>query len=386
MNMKPNESSKGWLIATALLACVTCPATGAIAAEPQPWEVGAGVGWLDPASKRNLDGGAAVVLTFGLRFDNAWGAEILGMQGKNDAPVGTTGSDMAVLGLRGLYHFYNRSSAWTPYLSFGAGNTDLRSADNETSALVGAGLKYALNDNFSLRGEVNAHYGFDSKATDLSLFVGVTYQWGKARAPAPAPVAVPAAVAAVPPPPPPDTDGDGVPDNRDKCPGTPRGVKVDATGCPQDSDGDGVPDYLDQCPNTPRGTKVDATGCPMKLTERVSIKLEVHFDTGKADIKPQFSTEVKRLADFMRQYSTTKVVIEGHTDNVGGTGSNQKLSERRAQAVAQSLVRDHGIASDRVQSVGYGTARPIADNKTADGRATNRRVIAQIEETVTRNR
>lgn len=59
-----------------------------------------------------------------------------------------------------------------------------------------------------------------------------------------------------------DADGDGVLDHLDKCPGTPRGVPVDATGCPLDSDGDGVPDHLDQCPNTAKGTRVDARGCP----------------------------------------------------------------------------------------------------------------------------
>jgi OOP family OmpA-OmpF porin len=62
-----------------------------------------------------------------------------------------------------------------------------------------------------------------------------------------------------------DTDGDGVPDYRDKCPNTPRGVKVDTNGCPLDSDGDGVPDYRDKCPNTPRGTRVDSNGCPIPV-------------------------------------------------------------------------------------------------------------------------
>ncbi len=60
-----------------------------------------------------------------------------------------------------------------------------------------------------------------------------------------------------------DSDGDGVPDYKDKCPNTPPGVKVDSAGCPLDSDGDGVPDYLDKCPNTPHGVKVDAEGCPL---------------------------------------------------------------------------------------------------------------------------
>ena len=70
-----------------------------------------------------------------------------------------------------------------------------------------------------------------------------------------------------PPPPPPapvvlDSDNDGVPDNLDKCPGTPAGVAVDKDGCPLDSDNDGVPDYLDKCPGTPAGVKVDKDGCP----------------------------------------------------------------------------------------------------------------------------
>ena len=60
-----------------------------------------------------------------------------------------------------------------------------------------------------------------------------------------------------------DSDGDGVVDDKDRCPNTPRGVKVDMSGCPLDSDGDGVADYKDKCPNTPRGAKVDMSGCPL---------------------------------------------------------------------------------------------------------------------------
>jgi OOP family OmpA-OmpF porin len=374
------------LAALVVLACAAVELPAARAAEYQPWEVAAGAGWLDPPSKRNLDAGAAALLTFGHRFSETWGAEIFGMAAQTDFPPGVVGGDMTILGVRALYHLPGRSPGWTPYVSLGAAHTDIQSGDSEGSALVGAGVKYRLTDNWSLRGEVNAHYGFDVHATDMSVFVGVVYQWGRApaRAPAPvAPVAAPAAVAAAPAAPI-DTDGDGVPDHLDKCPGTPKGLKVDASGCMLDSDGDGVPDFFDKCPNTPRGAKVDSVGCPFKLTERVSIRLNVNFDTGKADIKPAFAQEIEKVAAFMRRYPTTRVVIEGHTDNIGRPDFNQKLSERRAETVAQSLVRDHGIAADRVRSVGYGQGRPIADNRTADGRATNRRVTAEIAETVTR--
>jgi len=375
-------------VAMVLLACVTWVPGSAIGADPPPFEAGGGAGWIEPGSKRHLDGAGAGLFTLGYRYSNAWGIEAFAMRGNNQPEPGFSANDMVVYGLRGLYHFYNPSIALTPYLSLGGGVTDFKGAGNESSALAGAGFKYALDGNWSLRAEANLHYGFQSKATDLSVFIGAVYQFGARRAPAPAPAppaVAPTAVAAAAPPPLPDADEDGVPDLIDKCPNTPKGVKVDAIGCPLDSDGDGVPDYLDKCPNTPFGTKVDATGCPMKLTEKVSITLKVNFDTAKADIKPEFAAEIRRVADFMRRYAGTRVVIEGHTDNVGSSTFNQKLAERRAQAVAQSLVRDHGIASDRVRSAGYGESRPIADNRTEEGRAANRRVTAQIEETVTRN-
>jgi OOP family OmpA-OmpF porin len=369
----------------ALIACAAVWVPATRAAEPQPWEVSVGAGWLDPPSKRNLDAGPAALLTFGHRFSETWGAEIFGIGANTDFTSGASGGDMRVLGVRALYHFQEIARGWTPFVSLGAAHTDIESGDSEGSALGGVGLRYRLSENWSLRGEVNLHYGFDVKATDLSAFAGIAYQWGRApaRAPAAAPVATPAAVAAAPAAPV-DTDGDGVPDHLDKCPGTPKGVKVDQHGCMLDSDGDGVPDFFDKCPGTPRGAKVDAVGCPLKLTERVSIRLNVNFDTNKADIKPAFAQEIQKVAAFMRRYPTTRVVIEGHTDNIGKPDYNQKLSERRAEAVAQSLVRDHGVAADRVRSVGYGQERPIADNRTSEGRATNRRVTAELSETVTR--
>jgi OOP family OmpA-OmpF porin len=87
---------------------------------------------------------------------------------------------------------------------------------------------------------------------------------------------------------------------------------------------------------------------------------------------------VKNLADFMKQYPQTTTVVEGHTDSVGPDAYNQKLSQRRADAVKQVLVKD-GVAANRVTSVGYGESRPVADNATEAGRAVNRRVEASVE-------
>ncbi|MFJ4134694.1 OmpA family protein, partial [Pseudomonas cyclaminis] len=87
---------------------------------------------------------------------------------------------------------------------------------------------------------------------------------------------------------------------------------------------------------------------------------------------------VKNLDDFMAQYPATNVEVAGHTDSVGPDAYNQKLSQRRADAVKQVLVKD-GVAPSRVTAVGYGESRPVADNATEAGRAVNRRVEASVE-------
>ncbi len=177
-----------------------------------------------------------------------------------------------------------------------------------------------------------------------------------------------------------------------------------------DSDGDGVPDYLDKCPNTPKGEKVDKDGCSSsqraakvvapqaapvpapapapapvpppvvaKAEKKVSISLEIEFDTGKAVIKPQYDDQIKNVADFMTTYPETTAVIEGHTDNVGKESSNVTLSKKRAESVRTYLIEKFGIAPGRLTAKGFGSSKPVADNKTAEGRQKNRRIDAVIE-------
>ena len=155
-------------------------------------------------------------------------------------------------------------------------------------------------------------------------------------------------------------------------------MQVDATGCPPDADADGVADYLDKCPETPGGAVVDEAGCPKKLEHEVSIGLDVNFVTDKADIQGDASKEIAKVADFMKQYTSVKVAIEGYTDNVGGTMKNKKLSQKRADAVKAALVAS-GVDASRLDAIGFGMANPIADNKTLEGRAKNRRVVAHAK-------
>lgn len=193
-------------------------------------------------------------------------------------------------------------------------------------------------------------------------------------APAPAPVAVAPA-----PAPPADSDKDGVIDENDKCPGTAAGIAVDAKGCPLDSDKDGVIDSADQCPNTRAGLAVDRKGCPPPIEENVKVAIGVLFASGKADIDENSTADIKKLGDFMQTYPTTTTVIEGHTDSVGSAALNKGLSQRRADAVRDYLIKNYSIEPGRIKAVGYGSERPVADNATPEGRKQNRRIEAAIE-------
>jgi OmpA-OmpF porin, OOP family len=208
----------------------------------------------------------------------------------------------------------------------------------------------------------------------------------------------------------PDTDGDGVADAADKCPNTPVNVKVDAMGCPLDMDGDGVADFLDKCPGTPPNVKVDANGCPMdrdgdgvpdyldkcpdvKGTEAnkgcPEVKKEVmdvfqkalqgiQFETGKDVIRPVSFGILDNVVSIMKENTEYNLKINGHTDNVGKPEANMTLSQKRAEAVKAYLVKK-GVEAGRLSAFGFGDTKAVGDNKTAEGRAKNRRVEFVVE-------
>jgi OOP family OmpA-OmpF porin len=176
-----------------------------------------------------------------------------------------------------------------------------------------------------------------------------------------------------------DSDGDGVPDSRDKCPNTPRGVAVDADGCPLDSDHDGVPDYLDKCPGTPAGLKVDADGCEI---EELVLK-GVNFRSDSAQLTPDSFAVLDQVLTVLRARANARAEVRGYTDARGSDGYNLRLSARRAAAVVDYLTA-HGIARDALSAAGLGKANPIASNDTEAGRAENRRVTVQFSRPVAR--
>ena len=102
--------------------------------------------------------------------------------------------------------------------------------------------------------------------------------------------------------------------------------------------------------------------------------LYINFDTNKADIRKADMKELQTAIDFVKRYPETKIFVVGHTDSTGSDAYNQKLSERRAQAVVKYLVDSGHVKADMITAEGRGETEPIADNKTKEGRAKNRRV------------
>ena len=204
------------------------------------------------------------------------------------------------------------------------------------------------------------------------------------------------------PPLPVDTDNDGIIDSLDKCPSVPGLTKYD--GCPvPDTDKDGINDEEDKCPTEPG--PASNQGCPFKDTDDDGIvddqdkcptvagvkendgcpaipgfdAKNVQFVSGKATLSKNAAVNLDEMAAYLLKYPELKLVINGHTDNVGSAAVNQRLSERRAAAAKNYLVKK-GVGADRITTAGYGMTQPIVDNKTASNRALNRRTEFKISQ------
>ncbi|MDA8165173.1 MAG: OmpA family protein [Desulfobacteraceae bacterium] len=215
--------------------------------------------------------------------------------------------------LDGLFYF-RPDSTLVPYFALGGGgispNPDGAAGDTHGLVDYGLGLKYFMTDNLAFRADVRHLISFGDIYNNLSYAVGLTYQWGGAKPAPPAP-----AVAAPAPAPPPKPEA----------------------------------------------------------KKEVCVYLDVFFDFDRAEVKPRHADDLKKVADFMKQNPDLKATIKGYTDYVGTEEYNQKLSERRAEAVKNYLVSNYGIDPGRISTVGYGKTHPLATNETAFGRQLNRR-------------
>lgn len=177
-----------------------------------------------------------------------------------------------------------------------------------------------------------------------------------------------------------DDDLDGILDVDDRCRAEPedRDGWQDADGCPEtDNDNDGFPDVTDRCPNEP-GIEAEQ-GCPrvyrdVEVTsEGIVIHQQIFFETNRAVIRPISFPILDTVAQVLRDYPDITIEVQGHTDSRGSDAHNLRLSQARADAVREYLIRA-GIAPHRLTARGYGETMPIESNATREGRDMNRRV------------
>ena len=182
-----------------------------------------------------------------------------------------------------------------------------------------------------------------------------------------------------------DNDRDGLMDASDQCPNKPEDFDgfQDLDGCPdEDNDGDDITDLQDRCPNRPG--PVASGGCPDTFKhivfrgEQIELKQTIFFKHGTGRLDRRSNPVLNELARALASNPKLKVRIEGHTDDQGPAAQNLKLSASRAKAVRVYLIKK-GVSGNRLKAVGYGEDRPIDENDTEEGRATNRRVEFHIE-------
>lgn len=335
------------LIMAASAACIALAGAAVPALAEVPITLNAGVGyWFFDHEVQGYptEDTATPIVGMEWAFNDHWAADVLFAQ--EDTHFGDGGPDDAEVTtwqLGGKYYwgsYIGEPMRIRPYLALGGGQLKIDAHnqfdDVQTTVNGGLGARWMVSPRVGLNLEGRTVYSIDESDTDYLVSAGVSVYLGKVTA---------------------DT----------------------APEACVDSDGDGVCDDKDRCPGTPAGTRVDSDGCPLPVAEIASIKLNVHFAFDSSKVQERYFADISELADFLKRFSDLQVDVEGHTDSVGTEEYNKALSQRRAGAVVDVLVNQYGIARSRLQPIGYGESRPVATNDTAEGRAQNRRVMATLE-------
>jgi OOP family OmpA-OmpF porin len=349
-------------------------------------------------------------LGFGLgyHFNSNWAVEINYQQTDTENEDSELDNTVKQLHLDGLYHFDNMSDNGGFYIPFGIGEQKYKVEDlgteDETSVNLGVGYRYMPFSRVYFRSDVRAVYGNENESVDAIFNVGVVFMFATppsqkrqqkeearmqqdadsdgvinaddqcANTLAGTAVDETGCDMVV------DADGDGVLNADDQCADTPMNTKVDNMGCAMplvDADGDGVDDSVDKCSNTTEGWEVDAMGCPVAKDR--AFELEVGFKNASNQVTDASMESIDHLGEIMANSDELSVKLLGYTDSSGPAAFNQDLSQKRAQSVKNLIVDRHDVEASRIEVVGKGEADPIADNRTREGRAQNRRVVAELE-------
>jgi len=259
--------------------------------------------------------------------------------------------------ISGLMNFNPGGTTWFPYLRLGVGGTQLASPwSGKTDSTTrfnfhgGLGVQAHLAENFLATLEARAvRIETDTSRSEYQAILGLGYRWGGSR---------PAAVPPPPPPPPPP------------APEPPK--PVEAVKPPP-------PPAPEPPPPVEEAKPVPPPPPPPPPAKIVLDEAMLHFANGKADITEDGVLAVKKVAGSLKAFKGDyTLVVSGYTSSVGSVALNKSLGKRRADAVAKVLIAE-GIPAASVQTVGAGPEKPIADNKTKEGQAKNRRVEIDVK-------
>ena len=198
---------------------------------------------------------------------------------------------------------------------------------------LGLGARYFFSPQLALTGEVQGLLGMDQKTTDFMATLGLQYHFGAKK-------------------------------------------KAIVYGV---DDQDGVANNKDTCPATPLTYSVDQNGCTLFLEQVIIRQVTISFDHDDATVPPAFYGNVASIAEFMTVHPQLNIVIEGHTSLIGTAAYNQTLSQQRAEAVRDLLVKRYHIAKQRIKPIGFGETRPvIKPEQTEEDAVQNRRIMVEL--------
>lgn len=332
------------------------------------WYVTPNLSFVKPDTDKNANSGIAAGIGFGKFVSERVSVDLELDKITFDLKNGGELSQKTITAM-GRYHF-DEKMGFRPYLGLGLGAMR-HSGPSGTDAVMNlaAGMAKEITEKVKLRTELKYRLeNSDDTITGEDTFGDVMFNAGLSIAFGDAPQQT-TKTELVEQAPQLDGDHDGVSDADDRCPNSPAGARVDATGCDGDDDNDGVANSKDACPHSKAGAVVGDDGCEVQVV----IELQgVHFDTDKSTLKPESIEILNAAVNTLGEHGKILVEVAGHTDSTASDAYNQALSERRAKVVYQYLV-DHGVSADRMTWRGYGESQPVATNDTEEGKAKNRR-------------
>jgi len=301
-------------------------------------------------------------LRVGYDFTKRLGAELVfdHVATKYTGATNKINTDVFNYRLEGLYHFMPENKL-VPFIAVGVGGQSVNyesGLQNKSrfAADYGYGIKYFVADWFAFRIDIRHVLAFESVYNNLECAVGLSILFGGTK---PAPAAV----------------------VKEPEPETATMVK-EPEAAPvitvKETEPAPPPPPMEEVKKAPEA----ATEVEKQIIEKGRATLNVEFDTGKAIVKPKYNKEIQKIADVMKKYPDLNIVVEGHTDNVGGKQYNLKLSQRRSEAIKKVMVKKFKIKASRIKAKGFGFSKPIASNSTKEGRQKNRRVEAAVEYTI----